>query len=303
MGPGGQAKQGPVNLEHKKILITGGAGYLGRALIRRLLPLNPKEIVIASRDEVKHAQIRKDFPSVTCYVCDVRDYQRLRRACFGVDIVIHAAAMKRVESCTFDPQEAIKTNLGGSQNVIEAAIDNDVPIVVGISSDKACAPVNLYGCTKATMEHLFLSSNSYNLGGVPRFSVVRYGNVMGSTGSVIPLFLKQKKTGVLTLTDARMTRFMMTVDEAVDLVFQAIENPEPGLIYPTDCPAMCVMDIAKVIAPDTETKIIGARPEEKLHEAMYQNPDGSYYSSDKPTRWFGRLELAAWLDSNYPEWR
>lgn len=291
-----------MNLGHRKVLITGGAGYLGRALIRRLLPLNPKEIVIASRDEVKHAEIRKAFPDVTCYVCDVRDYQRLRRACFGVDIVIHAAAMKRVESCTFDPQEAIKTNVGGSQNVIEAAIDNDVPIVVGISSDKACAPVNLYGCTKATLEHLFLSSNSYNLGGVPRFSVARYGNVQGSTGSVIPLFLKQKKAGVLTVTDERMTRFMMTVDEAVDLVFQAIESPTPGLFLPRECPAMRVLDIAKTIAPNAEIKIIGARPEEKLHEAMFQREDGSYYTSDTPARWYTQAELQAFLASAYPGW-
>lgn len=291
-----------MNLDHKKVLVTGGAGYLGRALIRRLLPLNPKEIVIASRDEVKHAEIRKAFPGVTCYVCDVRDYQRLRRACFGVDIVIHAAAMKRVESCTFDPQEAIKTNVHGSQNVIEAAIDNDVPIVIGVSSDKACAPANLYGCTKATMEHLFLSSNSYNLGGVPRFSVVRYGNVLGSTGSVIPLFLRQKKVGSLTVTDERMTRFMMTVDEAVDLVFQAIENPEPSLVLPKDCPAMRVVDIAQTIAPQATLKIIGARPEEKLHEAMFQREDGSYYSSDAPARWYTRAELEAFLTSAYPGW-
>lgn len=286
----------------RKILVTGGAGFLGRALIRRLQALNPKEIVIASRDEVKHAEARKLFPDCTFFVCDVRDYHRLRRAAWGVDILIHAAAMKRVESCTFDPQEAVKTNVQGSQNVIEAAIDNDVPIVVGVSSDKACAPANLYGCTKATMEHLFLSSNNYNLAGVPRFSVVRYGNVMGSTGSVIPLFLQQKRSGVLTVTDERMTRFMMTIDEAVDLVFKAIESSAPGLILPTEAPAMKVIDIARTIAPEAEIKIIGARPEEKLHEAMFQNPDGSFYTSDKPARWYTPDELRAWLRENYPAW-
>jgi UDP-N-acetylglucosamine 4,6-dehydratase len=292
-----------LDLSHRKILITGGAGYLGRALVRRLLQLNPKEIVIASRDEVKHAQMRREFPGLTYYVCDVRDYQRLRRACFGVDILIHAAAMKRVESCTFDPQEAIKTNVQGSQNVVEAAIDNEIPVVVGISSDKACAPANLYGCTKATMEHLFLSSNSYNLGGVPKFSVVRYPNVLGSTGSVIPLFLQQKKTGTLTITNPEMTRFVIPVDKAVDLVFKAIEAPDPGLFLPDDLPSMRVSDIAQTIAPDAEVQIIGARPEEKMHECMAVNADGSYWSSDKPSRWFGREELRTWLDDNHPGWR
>ena len=286
----------------KKILVTGGAGYLGRALIRRLTAAGAREVVVASRDEVKHSQIRKDFPGVTCYVCDVRDKERMRRAAYGVDIILHAAAMKRVESCTFDPQEAIKTNIHGSQNVIEAAIDNEVPIVIGISSDKACNPVNLYGCTKATMEQLFLSSNSYNLAGVPRFSVVRYGNVLGSTGSIIPLFLEQKKKGVLTVTDEAMTRFVMTIDQAVDLVFEAINTTAPGLFLPQGIPAMRVIDIAKTIAPEAEIKIIGARPEEKLHEAMWQNPDGSFYSSDKPARWYMQTELLMFLNRNYPGW-
>jgi UDP-N-acetylglucosamine 4,6-dehydratase len=291
-----------VSFEGKKILVTGGAGFLGRALIRRLLKAGAREVVVASRDEVKHSEIRKAYPEVTCYVADVRDLQRLRRAAHGVDVIIHAAAMKRVESCTFDPQEAIKTNIHGSQNVVEAAIDNEVPIVVGVSSDKACNPANLYGCTKALMEQLFLSSNSYNLAGVPKFSVVRYGNVLGSTGSIIPLFLEQKKTGVLTVTDEAMTRFVMTIDQAVNLIFDAINSHAPGLFLPKGIPAMRVIDIAKIIAPQAEIKIIGARPEEKLHESMWQNPDGSFYSSDKPDRWFEPSELRAFLDINYPGW-
>lgn len=291
-----------MNLEGKKILVTGGAGFLGRALIRRLSQHGPREIVVASRDEVKHAEMRKAFPGISYFVADVRDLQRLRRAAYGVDVIIHAAAMKRVESCTFDPQEAIKTNIHGSQNIVEAAIDNEVPIVVGVSSDKACNPANLYGCTKATMEHLFLSSNSYNLAGVPRFSVVRYGNVLGSTGSIVPLFLEQKKSGTLTVTDESMTRFVMTIDQAVDLIFQAMESIAPGLFLPIGIPAMRVIDIAKTIAPEAEIKLIGARPEEKLHEAMYQNPDGSFYSSDKPARWFRAEELRAFLNTNYPGW-
>lgn len=292
-----------MNLTGKKVLVTGGAGFLGRALARRLQqPFGPKEIVIASRDEAKHAEMRREFPDLTYYVCDVKDYQRLRRACWGVDIIIHASAMKRVESCTFDPQEAIKTNIHGSQNVVEAAIDNDVPVVIGVSSDKACAPVNLYGCTKATMEHLFLSSNSYNLGGVPRFSVVRYANVLGSTGSIIPLFLKQKKTGILTVTHPQMTRFVIPVDKAVDLIFKAIESPNPGLFLPEDLPAMRVIDIAKTIAPNAEIKVIGARPEEKMHESMAVNPDGTYWTSDKPSRWFSPQELRDWLNENHPGW-
>lgn len=292
-----------MNLQGKKILLTGGAGFLGRALVKHFQTLNPKEIVVASRDEVKHAEMRKTFPDVTYYSCDVRDYQRVRRAAYGVDIIVHAAAMKRVESCTFDPQEALKTNIRGSQNVVEAAIDNDVPVVVGVSSDKACNPVNLYGCTKAAMEHLFLSSNSYNLQGVPRFSVVRYPNVLGSTGSIIPLFLNQKKCGVLTVTDTRMSRFVIPVDKAVELIMEAIENPTPGLYFPKDLPGMRVMDIAKTIAPEAEIKIIGARPEEKLHESMWQNPDGTFFSSDAPSRWFTPDELRAFLDANYPGWR
>lgn len=290
-----------MNLQGKKVLLFGGAGFLGRALVKHFQTLGPKEIVVASRDEVKHSQMRRDFPDCTYYVCDVRDYQRVRRACFNVDIIVHAAAMKRVESCTFDPQEAIKTNIQGSQNVVEAAIDNDVPVVVGVSSDKACNPVNLYGCTKAAMEHLFQHSNSYNLGGVPKFSTVRYGNVMGSTGSVIPLFRSQRKAGVLTVTDERMTRFMMPIEAAVGLICEAIEHPTPDLFVCKDAPAMKVMDIAKTIAPEAEIKIIGARPEEKLHEAMYQREDGSFYSSDRPARWFTPEELKAWMHQTYGE--
>jgi UDP-N-acetylglucosamine 4,6-dehydratase/5-epimerase len=287
-----------MNLSGRKILITGGAGFLGRALVHRLQACNPREIVVASRDEVKHAEMRKTYPDVTYFVADVRDGQRMRRATHGVDIIIHAAAMKRVESCTFDPQEAIKTNIHGSQNIVEAAIDNEVPIVIGVSSDKACNPVNLYGCTKAAMEHLFLSSNSYNLEGIPRFSVVRYGNVLGSTGSIIPLFNQQKKIGTLTVTDERMTRFMMTIDQAVDLIFGAIQDPKARLVLPKNIPAMRVIDIAKTIAPEAEIKIIGARPEEKIHESMYQRTDGTFYSSDAPDRWYTTEDLKAWLALN-----
>lgn len=282
----------------RRVLITGGAGFLGRALVKRLSRLNPREIIVASRDESKHSEMRKAYPDVSYFVADVRDGQRMRRATHGVDVIIHAAAMKRVESCTFDPQEAIKTNIHGSQNIVEAAIDNEVPIVIGVSSDKACNPVNLYGCTKAAMEHLFLSSNCYNLGGVPRFSVVRYGNVIGSTGSIVPLFCKQKQSGVLTVTDERMTRFMMTIDQAVDLIFEAIEDPAARLVLPKNIPAMRVIDIAKTIAPNAEIKIIGARPEEKLHESMYQRPDGTFYSSDAPHSWYTTKDLQAWLALN-----
>ncbi len=292
-----------MNLTGRKILVTGGAGFLGRALVRRLQACNPREIVVASRDEAKHAVMRREYPGVTYYVADVRDKDRMRRATHGVDVIVHGSAMKRVESCTFDPQEAIKTNIQGSQNVIEAAIDNEVPVVVGVSSDKACNPVNLYGATKAVMEHLFLSSNSYNLSGVPRFSCVRYPNVLGSTGSIIPLFMEQKKKGALTVTDDRMTRFVITVDSAIDLIFDAISAPRAGLFMPKDLPAMKVIDIAKTVAPNAEIKIIGARPEEKLHEAMWQNPDGSFHESCNPKRWYSVDELTKFLDANYGEWR
>lgn len=286
----------------KKILVTGGSGFLGRALVERLQTLGPREIVVASRDEVKHARLREKFPDVTYYICDVRDYPRLRRACYGVDIIIHAAAMKRVESCGFDPQEALKTNVHGSQNVVEAAIDHDVSTVIGVSSDKSFHACTIYGHTKAAMETLFLNSNSYNLAGVPCFSVVRYPNVLGSTGSVIPLFLEQKKKGVLTVTDERMTRFVIRIEDAVDLILSTIETNKPGVYFPKDLAAMRVMDMAEIIAPNAAIKIIGLRDAEKLHEAIYENPDGSICSSDKPPRWFSKAELVDWLNKNYPGW-
>ena len=289
-------------LKGRKVLITGGAGFLGRALVSRILPMNPREIVVASRDEVKHANMRQAFPDVIYIVADVRDQQRIRRATHGVDVIIHAAAMKRVESCAFDPQEAIKTNVVGSQNVVEAALDNEVPIVIGISSDKACNPLNLYGSTKATMEKLFLSANSYNLGGVPRFSVVRYPNVLGSTGSVIPLFLQQKKTGVIPITHMEMTRFVITADDAVNLILNTIEAEQPGLYMPPDLAAMRIVDMARIIAPDAELRLVGTRPGEKLYEVMWENDDGTFCASNFPPRWFQEKELVAWLDKQYPGW-
>lgn len=287
-------------LDNKKIIITGGTGTFGQAFARMTAArFSPRSIVIFSRDDMKQYHMRKQFPDFDYFVGDVRDQDRLRRAFWAADVVVHAAALKIVDSGEYNPFEYIKTNIMGSVNVVEAALDMDVPQVVGISTDKAVSPVNLYGHTKACMERLFLAANNYNVGGAPCLSVVRYGNVMGSNGSVIPLFLRQKKEGVLTLTHPDMTRFMMTIEEAVGLVWTALEAGEPGIHTPR-APAMRIMDVADVIAPEAEKRIIGVRPGEKLHEVMYET-ETERYSSDNPARWMEKGELQAWLKSNYGE--
>lgn len=290
-----------MTLTGKKIIITGGTGTLGQAFARMTAEkYNPRSIVILSRDDMKHYRMRQQYPHYDYFLGDIRDRDRLKRAFWGCDVVIHAAALKIVDAGEYDPFEYVQTNINGSRNVIEAAIDCEVPQVVGISTDKAVRPANLYGHTKAVMERMFIAANSYNLAGAPCLSVVRYGNVLGSNGSVIPLFMKQKESGVLTVTHPEMTRFMMPIEQAVELIWGAIESGKPGLHLPHELPAMKVMDVAKTIAPEAEIKIIGIRPGEKLHEAMWENPDGSVYSSDKPARWYTEGELSAWIASNYP---
>ena len=259
----------------KVILITGGTGSFGKKCTDMLLSrYKPDKVIIFSRDELKQHEMRQKFPDgpnspIRYFIGDVRDKDRLYRAFVDVDIVIHAAALKQVPAAEYNPFEAVKTNVIGAQNVIDAAIDRNVDKVLALSTDKAANPINLYGATKLCSDKIFISANAYT-GKKCRsiFSVVRYGNVIGSRGSVIPLFFEQKKNGVLTITDTRMTRFWITLEEAVAFVFTSIERMTGGELFVPKLPSMKVTDLAKVIAPECKTEIIGIRPGEKLHEVM-----------------------------------
>jgi UDP-N-acetylglucosamine 4,6-dehydratase len=258
-------------LTNKSILITGGTGSFGHSFVPMTLKkYNPKRLVIFSRDEIKQWEMAKlfgDDKRVRFFIGDVRDKDRLKRALNGIDYVIHAAATKIVPTAEYNPFECVKTNIFGAMNLIDACIDQEVKKVVALSTDKASSPINLYGATKLASDKLFTAGNSYSGDGT-RFSVVRYGNVMGSRGSVIPLFLSMKNSQFLTITDNEMTRFMITLDEAVELVWLAFEDMVGGEIYVKKIPSMKVIDIAKAISPTAEHKIIGIRPGEKLHEQM-----------------------------------
>lgn len=280
-----------MNLAGKSILITGGTGSLGKALTKRIFNENPdvSRVVIYSRDEQKQFLMAQDYPeekypAIRFFIGDVRDSERLTRAMNGIDYVIHAAAMKHVHLAEYNPSECIKTNVNGAENVIHAALYHNVKSVVALSTDKACAPVNLYGATKLTSDKLFVAANNIRGKSSIKFSVVRYGNVMGSNGSVIPFFKKMKKTGVLPITDNKMTRFNISLEEGVDLVFYSLEKSIGGEIYIPKIPSYNIMDIANAIAPNCEKKIVGIRPGEKLHEEMITVSDslntydiGEYY--------------------------
>ena len=262
-------------LKDQTVLITGGTGSFGKKCAAHLLANSGlKRLIILSRDEQKHVAMRRNlfptdqFPQVRYFVGDVRDEQRLRRAFRGVDFVIHAAAMKHVDVAEYNPQECIRTNVGGAENVINAALDCGVKKVVALSTDKAAGPINLYGATKLCSDKLFVAANSLGGSDGTRFAVVRYGNVWGSNGSVVPFFQKIKSTGTLPITDPRMTRFIITLQEGVNLVFRAFEKMEGGEIFVPKIPSTSILEIAKAIAPECETKIIGIRPGEKLHECM-----------------------------------
>jgi len=266
-------------VDGKTVLITGGTGSFGRACVRQLLEKhNPKSIRIFSRDELKQWEMRREFgehPKLRFLIGDVRDLARLNRAVEGVDILFHAAALKQVPACEYNPMEAIKTNVNGAMNVINAALDNNVPRVIALSTDKAASPVNLYGATKLCSDRLFVQSNSYRGPGRKTiFSVVRYGNVMGSRGSVIPLFRKQKEKGELTITDDRMTRFWITLPQAVDFVLSSLEIMQGGEMFVPKIPSMKVIDLAKTIAPEATCRIVGIRPGEKLHECLITAEEG-----------------------------
>lgn len=261
-----------MSLTDSTVLVTGGTGSFGHAFLRLTLEnYNPAKIIVFSRDEMKQWEMAKLFqgdPRVRFFIGDVRDKERLYRAFDGVDIVVHAAATKIVPTAEYNPFECIKTNVTGAMNVIDAAIDKGVKRVVALSTDKASSPINLYGASKLASDKLFVAGNAYSGEHGTRFSVVRYGNVMGSRGSVIPFFLSISDEDQLPITDARMTRFMITLEEGVELVWHALGDMIGGEVYVKKIPSMKVTDIAKVVSPTAQQKIVGIRPGEKLHEQM-----------------------------------
>lgn len=266
-------------LNNKSILITGGTGSFGKKCTEIILKkYKPRKLIIYSRDELKQFEMEQvfsvqEYPCMRYFIGDVRDKTRLRRAFQGVDFVIHAAALKQVPAAEYNPFEAVKTNIIGAQNIIDAAIDQQVGKVVALSTDKAANPINLYGATKLCSDKLFVAGNAYAGSHQTRFSVVRYGNVIGSRGSVIPFFLKQKQCGVITITDKRMTRFWITLEQGADFVLQTIKRMVGGEIFVPKIPSMNIMDLAKAVAPKCKTKIVGIRPGEKLHEIMIPADD------------------------------
>jgi len=280
-----------LNLTDKAVLITGGTGSLGQALTKRIVENWPgiRRLVIFSRDEQKQFQMAQKFkkekyPFLRYFIGDIRDYERLKRAFTEIDYVIHTAAMKHVPIAEYNPDECVKTNIGGAQNVIRAAIETNVERVVALSTDKACAPINLYGATKLTSDKLFVSANNISGKRKIKFSVVRYGNVMGSNGSVIPFFIKKRKEGLLPITDENMTRFNISIDAGVDMVLHSLHNAWGGEIFVPKIPSYRILDIAKAIGPECNLDFVGIRPGEKIHEEMITESDsfstydlGRYY--------------------------
>jgi UDP-N-acetylglucosamine 4,6-dehydratase/5-epimerase len=266
-------------LNNKTILITGGTGSFGKSLIQTILSrFKPKKVIVYSRDELKQFEMQQAFPdnpknSMRYFIGDVRDLPRLKMAMEGVDVVVHAAALKQVPAAEYNPFEAVKTNVIGGQNVIDASIDAKVKKVIALSTDKAAAPINLYGATKLCSDKLFLAANNYSGLNKIKFSVVRYGNVMGSRGSVIPFFLKCKETGVLPITDKRMTRFNITLQHGVNFVLECVEKMWGGELFVPKIPSYKILDLAKAIGPNCKQEIVGIRPGEKLHEEMITETD------------------------------
>ena len=319
--------------DDKAILITGGTGSFGQKLTEVVLArFKPRKLIIFSRDELKQFEMRRRFgedcfPCIRYFIGDVRDRDRLYRAFDGVDVVVHAAALKQVPAAEYNPGEAVKTNVLGAMNVVDAAIDCGVKKVIALSTDKAANPINLYGATKLCSDKLFVAANSYSGAHRTRFSVVRYGNVVGSRGSVVPYFLSLRGSGCLPITDARMTRFWITLEQGVEFVLNSLERMRGGEVFVPKIPSMRVTDLARAIAPECETRNVGIRPGEKLHEIMISEDDarhtvehddyyailpvihswdehayiaenggkpcadGFCYSSDKNTRWLSVEEL------------
>ncbi len=277
-------------LNNKVVLITGGTGSFGKKCTEVILEkYTPKKLIIFSRDELKQFEMSQVFskakyPCIRYFIGDVRDKERLNRAFHNVDVIIHAAALKQVPACEYNPTEAIKTNILGAQNIINVAADRKVKKVIGLSTDKAANPINLYGATKLCSDKLFIAGNAFVGHDKTKFSVVRYGNVIGSRGSVIPFFKQQRETGILPVTDPRMTRFWITLEQGVDFVLKSLERMTGGEIFVPKLPSMNIMDLAKAIDPDCEIKVVGIRPGEKLHEVMVPRDDalhtfdfGDYY--------------------------
>ncbi len=289
-----------MNWTDKVILITGGTGSFGKKFIEIMLKeYHPAKIIVLSRDELKQHEMRIngfDDLSLRYFLGDIRDVERLKRAFMGVDIVVHAAALKQVPACEYNPTEAIKTNIMGSQNVIDAALDCGVKKVLAISTDKAVNPVNLYGVTKLGAEKLFVQSNSYAGGRETRFSCTRYGNVVGSRGSVVPVFLQQRQSGKLTVTDERMTRFWISLDQGVRFVIRCIEQMHGGEVFVPKIPSMTVKDLGAALAPECEIVYTGIRPGEKLHEVLVSEDearstvelDDMFVVQPTGTLWFGK---------------
>ena len=288
-------------IDDKIILITGGTGSFGKKCVDSILKgYKPKKIIIFSRDELKQFEMstiyaREKYPSIRYFIGDVRDKERLYRAFRNVDIVIHAAALKQVPTAEYNPFEAVKTNILGAQNVINVAIDRGVRKIIALSTDKAANPINLYGATKLCSDKLFIAGNSYAGHNETIFSVVRYGNVVGSRGSVIPFFLKKKSEGILPITDPRMTRFWITLDQGVDFVLKCLEIMVGGELFVPKIPSMNMMDLAEAICPECKTEIIGIRSGEKLHEIMVSKDDArrtleyeDYYLIQPDFNFFGR---------------
>ncbi|EKO3586390.1 UDP-N-acetylglucosamine 4,6-dehydratase (inverting) [Vibrio metschnikovii] len=279
-------------LNNKTVLITGGTGSFGKQFIKTILERYPqvKKIVIFSRDELKQFELKQQYPhhqypQLRFFIGDVRDRNRMVQACEGVDVIIHAAAIKQVDTAEYNPTECIRTNIDGAENVINAALQCGVKDVVALSTDKACAPINLYGATKLASDKLFTAANNIKGSRDLKFSVVRYGNVMGSRGSVIPFFMKKREEGVLPITHEEMTRFNISLQDGVNMVMYAIEHHLGGEIFVPKIPSYRILDIAKAIAPDCTTKIVGIRPGEKVHEEMITDTDslntidlGKYYA-------------------------
>jgi UDP-N-acetylglucosamine 4,6-dehydratase len=289
--------------EEKVILITGGTGSFGKKFTEILTTdYHPKNLRIFSRGELLQMEMHNTFKDdrLRFLIGDVRDKNRLNRAMNGVDIVIHAAALKQVPTCEYNPIEAIKTNIDGSVNIIDAAIDNSVEKVMAISTDKAVHPVNLYGATKMVAEKLFIQANSYAGLRKTKFSVVRYGNVVGSRGSVIPLFMEQAKTGIITITDERMTRFWITLDQGVRFVIKSLELMKGGEIFVPKIPSMRITDLANVAAPDARVEQIGIRPGEKLHEVLITE-DESRHAKEYKSYYIIEPEFAYWRKTNYQD--
>ncbi len=289
-----------MNWNEKVVLVTGGTGSFGKKFIDVMLrDYHPAKIIIYSRDELKQHEMRVkgfDHSTLRYFIGDVRDLDRMNRAMQGVDIVIHAAALKQVPACEYNPMEAIKTNILGSSNVIDAALNTGVEKVLALSTDKAVNPVNLYGATKLAAEKLFVQSNAYAGNKRTRFACTRYGNVVGSRGSVVPIFLKQKGSGELTLTDNRMTRFWLSLDQGVKFVIKCVEEMHGGEVFVPKIPSMNMVDLATAIAPEAKTRVVGIRPGEKLHEVLISEDearttvelDEMYVVQPAEVLWFGQ---------------